>query len=96
MAYGIQIFNAAGVDIVGPSQNMFAVDQFVPTSNGSKAYTLNAGESLVAIAVLTSGAGNKPILTGLSYSGGTVSWTVDGRYNNAKYMEIMVFKQGTV
>ncbi|MGL5012770.1 MAG: hypothetical protein ACRC6V_00555 [Bacteroidales bacterium] len=95
MSFGLQIINDAGLDIVQGSRNIFAVGNIHnPGSSGSQAFTLNAGESLVAIPELIHNAGQGRYLTGLSVSGNTVHWSVDGGVATDGIFHIVVYKTG--
>ena len=95
MAYGVQILNDAGADIVSGSQNIFAVGAISdPRSNGSRVFTVNAGETLVAIPQVIQGAGEGRYLTGVTVSGNTINWTVDGNVRTDGIFYIVVYKTG--
>ncbi|MGL5013090.1 MAG: hypothetical protein ACRC6V_02210 [Bacteroidales bacterium] len=93
MSYGVQIFNNAGTEIVGGSQNVFLLDGLDVGGSGSKSYHLNPGEELVANAIVINKGAHVPQITGVSVSGNTVSWSVNG-YGSVKTI-ILVTKKGT-
>lgn len=93
MAFGVQIFNNAGQEVVGGSQNVFILDWLDVGGSGSAYYPLSAGEELLANAIVVHNGGSYPQITGVSVSGGTVSWSVTG-YGSVKLV-IIVSKRGT-
>lgn len=95
-AFGVRIINDKGHDIVANSANVFAIDGILnPLASGSKSYTLGAGETITATPLILHGGGGR-YLTGLSVSGNTVSWSVDGGVPTVHSTAIMVTKQGVV
>lgn len=96
MSYGMQIFDANGVDLSANAQNCFYLDQFTPTSNGTNYYHLNAGEWLEATLVQGSGSGPSAAFH-VTVSGNAVSWACYTAVNyNPILGTIYVIKRGTL
>lgn len=92
MSYGFQIFNRLGQEVVGSSQNVFILDSLDVGGSGSKSYQLNAGEELIANAIIVNRGPSVPQVTGVSVSGNTVSWSVSG--SGTVKSVILVTKKG--
>lgn len=92
-AYGVQIYNEGGENIVEKYRGNFAIDVFfvdVNTPSGSRNYPMKAGESLeVGVSSTHEGSGGigAPVV-----SGGTVSWTNQGASGMNGF--VVVIKKG--
>lgn len=94
-AYGVQIFNEGGENIVEKFRGNFAIDVFYvnrDTPSGSRNYPMKAGEWLeigIASTNETTGGIDLPVV-----SGGTISWNNTG--NQGMNGWVTVIKKGAL
>lgn len=93
MSFGIQIFDSALRDVTSGVVMEFVLDAITIDGPGSRSFNLGPGESLRVVKSLAYAEfrQGRPVLTGYTISGNTISWTTEwSAYGMAPFRDRLI------